>query len=77
MTFNQNLIAKKAELISSLNSIQDLEILDTIINLISKNRIKNSELNLEKKSIEMGIKDANEGKINDHSKARAIYAKWL
>lgn len=31
----------------------------------------------EKNSIEKGIEDANNEKLNTHSKAREIYGKWL
>ncbi|QTE22172.1 hypothetical protein [Polaribacter cellanae] len=31
----------------------------------------------EKESIELGISDADKGKLKPHSKARKIYEKWL
>jgi predicted transcriptional regulator len=31
----------------------------------------------EKKAIESGIADANDGKLNSHSEAKNIYGKWL
>jgi predicted transcriptional regulator len=31
----------------------------------------------EKKAIESGIADANDGKLNSHSEAKKIYGKWL
>ena len=31
----------------------------------------------EKNSIDSGIKDAEAGKLNDHSKARELYEKWI
>jgi len=31
----------------------------------------------EKQSIELGINDAESGKLNSHSKARKLYEKWL
>lgn len=37
----------------------------------------NSISDEEKKSIEVGINDADQGKLNDHSKARKLYEKWL
>ncbi|HMP29503.1 MAG TPA: hypothetical protein PKD85_07875 [Saprospiraceae bacterium] len=30
----------------------------------------------EKESIELGLKDAESGKLNPHSKARELYGKW-
>ena len=37
----------------------------------------NSIAESEKEAIETGIQDANDGKLNPHSKARKIYEKWL
>ena len=37
----------------------------------------NSIAESEKEAIETGIQDANDGKLNPHSKARKIYKKWL
>ena len=31
----------------------------------------------EKDSIDLGLKDAESGKLNSHSKARELYEKWL
>ena len=31
----------------------------------------------EKESIELGLKDAEAGLLNPHSKARELYEKWL
>ena len=31
----------------------------------------------EKNSIDAGINDAEAGKLNDHSKARKLYEKWI
>ncbi len=37
----------------------------------------NSIAESEKEAIETGIQDANDGKLNPHSKARKIYEKWM
>lgn len=37
----------------------------------------NSISDQEKKSIDIGLKDAEEGKLNSHDKARELYEKWL
>ena len=37
----------------------------------------NSIAESEKEAIETGIQDANDVKLNPHSKARKIYKKWL
>jgi hypothetical protein len=31
----------------------------------------------EQQSIELGLKDSEDGKLNSHSKARDLYEKWL
>lgn len=70
---------KKIELIQWLSTLSDNSIIDKLMEL------RNSEggdwwnklSETEKESIEKGIKDANEGKLNPHSKARQVYGKWL
>lgn len=37
----------------------------------------NSISDPERKSIEKGIKDADEGKLKEHTKVRQLYEKWL
>ena len=37
----------------------------------------NSISNNEKESIDLGLKDAESGKLNSHSKARELYEKFL
>lgn len=69
---------KKLELIQWLSTIEDLNILDKISDMISRERKKNwwddiSEA--EKRSIEKGIAQADAGKLNPYSKARKIYGK--
>ncbi|MBP7478741.1 MAG: hypothetical protein KA797_09470 [Chitinophagales bacterium] len=37
----------------------------------------NSIADNEKESIEIGLKEAESGKLTSHSKARKLYEKWL
>ena len=80
MTTDLKIKTKKIELIQWLSATEDLLILDKIMELIANERkidwgIETSEG--EKNSIEKGIEDANNKKLNTHSKAREIYGKWL
>ena len=71
---------KKIELIQWLSTIEDLNFLEKISNLISSEKKKdwwNEISDAEKESIEKGIAQAEGGNINLHSKAREIYGKWL
>ncbi|MCE2771491.1 MAG: hypothetical protein LW711_15990 [Saprospiraceae bacterium] len=65
MKIELNLQNKKLELIQWLSSTEE-----------SKDWW-NSIAESEKEAIECGIQDANDGKLNPHSKARKIYEKWL
>ena len=69
---------KKLELIQWLSTIEDLNFLDRISDMISRERKKDwwDEISeAEKQSIEKGIAQADAGKLNPHSKARKIYGK--
>lgn len=71
---------KKLELIQWLSTIEDLNFLEKISDLISRENKKDwwdETSEAERKSIEKGIAQADEGKLNPHSKAREIYGKWL
>ncbi len=71
---------KKIDLIQWLSTIEDESILDKVADLITKERKKDWWLNAsdaEKASIEKGINDAENEKLNTHTKARDIYGKWL
>ena len=71
---------KKLELIQWLSTIEDLNFLEKISDLISREKKKdwwNEISDAEKQAIEKGIEQANVGKLNPHSKARKIYGKWL
>ena len=71
---------KKIDLIQRLSTIDDEAILDKVADLISEHRKEEWWLNnsdSEKTSLEKGITDAENGKLNPHSKATDIYGKWL
>jgi hypothetical protein len=71
---------KKLELIQWLSTIEDINFLEKISELIIKEKKKDWWDNAsedEKSKIEIGINQANTGQLNEHHKARAIYAKWL
>ncbi len=72
--------SKKLELIQWLSTIEDWDVLEKISDLISRETKKdwwNHISDAEKKAIETGIADADAGKLNPHSKAQELYAKWL
>ena len=71
---------KKLELIQWLSTIEDLNFLEKISEFISRENKKDwADLSsdAERQSIEKGIKQADAGKLNPHSKARAIYGKRI
>jgi hypothetical protein len=71
---------KKLELIQWLSTIEDLNFLEKISEFISRENKKDwADLitYAERQSIEKGIKQADAGKLNPHSKARAIYGKRI
>lgn len=70
---------KKLELIQWLSTLNDASIIDKIFHLrqTEKNDWWKEISEKEKESIEKGLKDAEEGKLNPHSEARKIYEKWL
>lgn len=78
MNVDLNILNQKLELIQWLSTIEDASILDKIIDLRNKESKDwwNSISKLEKESIELGLKDAESGKLNPHSKARKLYEKW-
>ncbi|MES2448506.1 MAG: hypothetical protein V4546_15065 [Bacteroidota bacterium] len=71
--------SKKLELIQWLSSLEDLNTINKIVELKSSedNDWWNSITNEERLAIESGLADAGNGKLNPHSKARALYEKWL
>lgn len=69
---------KKLELIQWLSTIEDLKFLEKISALISREREKdwwNEISDSERASVEKGIAQADDRKLNPHDKARKIYGK--
>lgn len=79
MSVNINLLNTKLELIQWLSTIEDSSIIEKIMDLRKKESIDwwNLISENEKQSIELGINNAESGKLNSHSKARKLYEKWL
>ena len=74
-----NIQSAKMELIQWLTTVEDKSIIQRILEL-RKSETKdwwNEISDSEKKAIESGISDANDGKLNSHSEAKKIYGKWL
>lgn len=74
-----NLQNAKLELIQWLSTLEDNSVIQKIIELRKKESVDwwNQISEDEKKSIEKGIKDAENGKLNPNSEARKLYEKWL
>lgn len=79
MAMKINLSSRKLELIQWLSTIEDPKIIDKIMDLIQQENKDwwNSISENEKNSIDAGINDAEAGKLNDHSKARKLFEKWI
>jgi hypothetical protein len=79
MNIELNIQNKKLELIQWLSTIEDSAIIEKIMDLRKKESKDwwNSISENEKESIEQGLKEADSGKLNPHSKARKLYEKWL
>jgi predicted transcriptional regulator len=74
-----NFDSKKLELIQWLASVEDKKIIEKLIDFRNE---QNSDWwqnasQSERDSITKGLKDAEEGKLNEHSEAKKIYGKWL
>nr|WP_315141961.1 hypothetical protein [uncultured Flavobacterium sp.] len=79
MNANETILNQKLELIQWLSTIEDSAIIQKIMDLRKKESADwwNSISENEKQSIELGLEDAESGKLNEHSEARALYEKWL
>jgi hypothetical protein len=74
-----NIQNTKIELIQWLTTLEDSSVIKKILEL-KQNETSNCWKKIsdaEKKSIELGIKDADMGKLNPNSEAKKIYGKWL
>ena len=79
MKIDAEILDQKIELIQWLSSLDDKTILDKLVQF-RKNETKdwwNTISNEEKISVEKGIEDADNKKLNDHSSVRKLYEKWL
>lgn len=79
MNANLTILNQKLELIQWLSTIEDASIIEKIMDLRKKESKDwwNSISESEKESIELGLHDAESGKLNPHSKAKELYEKWL
>ncbi len=74
-----NIQSAKIELIQWLTTLEDTSLIQKIMEL-RKSETKdwwNEISESEKKSIELGLTDAEKGKLNPNSEAEKIYRKWL
>jgi hypothetical protein len=74
-----NIQKAKIDLIQWLTTIEDSSIIQKIMELRNTESKDwwNEISDAEKKSIESGISDADNGKLKPHSEAKKIYEKWL
>ena len=74
-----NLQNKKIELIQWLSTLNDQSLIDKLMKLRKKERTDwwNEISAAEKKSIEKGILDADNGKLTSHLDVKKVYEKWL
>ncbi len=79
MDANLNILNQKLELIQWLSTIEDTSLIEKIMDLRERESKDwwNSISENEKESIELGLKDAESGKLNAHLKAREIYENWV
>lgn len=70
---------KKIELIQWLSTLEDKTIIEKLVKFRQQETKDwwNTITTEEQKSIEKGISDAENGKLNSHSTARKLYEKWL
>ncbi len=74
-----NIQNTKIELIQWLTTLEDSDLIQKIIELRrSETKDWADEISdPEKKSIELGLSDADNGKLKPNSEAKKIYGKWL
>lgn len=79
MKIDAQILDKKIELIQWLSSLDDKTIIDKLIQF-RKSETKDwwdTVSKEEKTSVEKGIKDADNKKLNTHLSARKLYETWL
>ncbi|OWK75304.1 hypothetical protein CBW16_05990 [Flavobacteriaceae bacterium JJC] len=73
-----NIQNKKLELIQWLSAVEDLSVINKIFEIKKEKSDWSDELSeVEKESIEKGLKDLDEGKKVPHSEVKKLYEKWL
>ena len=73
------MMEKKIELIQWLSTLEDSVVIDKLLKFKQDESVDwwTSVSEQVKLSIEIGIQDANNGKLEPHSSARRLYKKWL
>lgn len=71
--------SKKLALIEWISRINDFAVIDKLVELKEKEIASDTFLisENEQNSIDLGIEDANNGKLTAHSEVKKIYEKWL
>ncbi|MBV6645157.1 MAG: hypothetical protein KI790_06895 [Cyclobacteriaceae bacterium] len=75
----KELESKKLDLIQWLSTIEDDETLNRLLE-IRQAEVSNwwaATPKEQQESIDVGLRDAKQGKLQPHSEARKIYEKWL
>ena len=69
----------KIDIIQWITTLEDDSLIQKIINLRQEHNLDwwNEISEAEKKSIQKGIIDADNGNLKPHSEARKVYEKWL
>ena len=69
----------KIELIQWLTTLDDKSLIQKILDLRINQTMDwwDTISDAEKKSVEQGIIDADNGNVSSHSEARKVYEKWL
>lgn len=79
MKIDTQILDKKIELIQWLSSLEDKVIIEKLLQFRKAETKDWWEVipDQEKASIEKGIEDAENKRLNPHSSARKLYEKWL
>ena len=79
MTHDIKVLDEKLELIQWISTVEDNAIIKKLMKIRNKETKDwwDSISDAEKKSIEKGIMDADNGDVVPHSEARKQYEKWL
>jgi len=74
-----NIQNRKIELIQWITTLNDSSIIEKLLKVReSESKDWWSEISEEEKqSIKKGVEEADNGSLNPHSEARALYEKWL